>query len=173
MRKRGNLSLFFYFRPMKKLLLVRHAKATHESGYSDFERPLTDKGIEGAQNMANHLQKQSIKPQIMVTSPALRTHTTANIFTDTLGIPPATIDKAVYDAAQSTLLRIISSFPQEYDFIGLVGHNPAIAEVLYTLSGALKEVPPGTVALIEFDVESWEEIHEDSGKLTYYDNPKI
>jgi phosphohistidine phosphatase len=78
---------------MKTLLLVRHAKATHESGYSDFERPLTEKGIHGAEKMAKHLQEKGIIPQLFVTSPALRTHQTANIFTDTLKLAPATINK--------------------------------------------------------------------------------
>ena len=166
--------LFFYtFKPMKKLLLIRHAKATHESGYTDFERPLTDKGIKGAEAMAQHLLEQGIIPQLFVTSPALRTHATANIFTDTLKLAPSTIIKAIYDAGEPTLMRIINELPADQDFIALVGHNPAVEQILYTLSGAIKEVPPGTVALIEFNLDTWEEIYEDSGKLTYYDNPKI
>lgn len=158
---------------MKKLLLIRHAKATHESGYSDFERPLTDTGVADAGEMASHLLEKEIKPQSIVTSPALRTHTTANIFTQKLSIAEPTIIKDIYEAADKTLLRIICGLPADQDFMGLVGHNPAVSEVLYTLTGSLKEVPPGTVALIEFDVDSWEEITEDTGKLTYYDNPKI
>ncbi|OOQ56887.1 SixA phosphatase family protein [Mucilaginibacter pedocola] len=158
---------------MKKLLLIRHAKATQESGYTDFERPLTDKGVKGAEAMAQHLLEKGIIPQAFVTSPALRTHTTANIFTDTLKLNESTIIKDIYEAGESTLLRVISELPADQDFIALVGHNPAVAQVLYTLSSALKEVPPGTVALIEFDLDSWQEIYEDSGKLTYYDNPKL
>jgi phosphohistidine phosphatase len=168
------LLLFFYkFKPMKKLLLIRHAKATHESGYADFERPLTEKGIAGASAMAQHLLEKEIIPQLFVTSPALRTHTTANIFTDTLKLAPATIIKAIYEAGEITLMRVITELPADQDFVALVGHNPAIAQILYTLSGELKEVPPGTVALIEFDLADWQEIYEDAGKLVYYDNPKI
>jgi phosphohistidine phosphatase len=158
---------------MKTLLLVRHAKATHESGYSDFERPLTEKGIHGAEKMAKHLQEKCIIPQLFVTSPALRTHQTANIFTDTLKLAPATINKGIYDAGETTLMKIINELPNDLDFIALVGHNPAVSQILYTLSGATEDVPPGTVALIEFDLDNWQEIYEDSGKLTYYDNPKI
>lgn len=158
---------------MKKLLLIRHAKATHESGYDDFERPLTEKGIAGATKMALQLQESSIIPQMIVSSPALRTHQTANIFTDSLKLAPATIINAIYEAGESTLLRLINELPADVDFIGLVGHNPAVSQVLYTLSGELKDVPPGTVALIEFNLNTWEEIYEDSGKLTYYDDPKL
>ncbi|RFZ85543.1 histidine phosphatase family protein [Mucilaginibacter terrenus] len=158
---------------MKKLLLIRHAKATHESGYTDFERPLTEKGVNGATTMAQHLQEKGIVPQLLVTSPALRTHTTANIFTEILKLNPATIIKEIYEAGDRTLLRLINGLPDEHDFIALVGHNPAVEQMLYTLSGAIKDVPPGTVALIEFDAESWQEVDENTGKLTYYDNPKL
>ncbi|AMR32080.1 hypothetical protein A0256_11940 [Mucilaginibacter sp. PAMC 26640] len=158
---------------MKKLLLIRHAKATQESGYSDFERPLTETGIADATTMAQHLKEQGIVPQLFVSSPALRTHTTANIFADTLALPPADINKAIYDAGEPTLVRVINELPDDRDFVAVVGHNPAVAQVLYLLSGQIKEVPPGTVSLIEFELNSWQEIYEDSGKLIYYDNPKL
>jgi phosphohistidine phosphatase len=90
-----------------------------------------------------------------------------------LKLAPSTIIKAIYDAGETTLMRIINDLPADQDFIALVGHNPAVEQILYTLSGTIKEVPPGTVALIEFNLDTWEEIYEDSGKLTYYDNPKL
>lgn len=158
---------------MKKLLLIRHAKATHEDGYSDFERPLTGAGIQGAESMAERLLEQGIIPQSFFTSPSLRTHSTANIFSEKLKLGAATIIKEIYDAADSTLIRVINGLPEDQDFVALVGHNPSVSQVLFTLTNDLKDVPPGTVALIEFDVDSWQEITEDTGKITYYDNPKL
>jgi phosphohistidine phosphatase len=157
---------------MKQLLLIRHAKASHESGYTDFERPLTEKGVKNAHEIAQNLQKNGIKPQLLVTSPALRTHTTANIFTETLGLAEPMINKVIYDASEDTLLRVINELPDEQDFIALVGHNPGINQILYTLTGEHKEVHPGTAALIEFEADSWQEVSADTGKLTYYDDPK-
>jgi phosphohistidine phosphatase len=157
---------------MKQLLLIRHAKATHESGYTDFERPLTEKGIKNANTIAGRLHERGIKPQLLVTSPALRTHTTANIFTEKLDITSPIINKAIYDASEDTLLRLISELPDEQDFIALVGHNPGISQILHTLSGEYKDVHPGTAVIIEFDTNSWQEITGDTGKLTYYDDPK-
>ena len=157
---------------MKKLLLIRHAKATHESGFADFERPLTDKGFQQAEIMANRLQVNNLKPQLLVASPALRTLSTANVFSQVLGLQQAHTDKAIYDASESTLLKVIDNLQQDKDFIALVGHNPGIAQVLYYLSGAIKEVPPCAVALIEFELDTWAEIFEQTGKLTFYDTPK-
>ena len=157
---------------MKKLLLIRHAKATHESGYVDFERPLTDKGFEQAELMATRLQAESIQPQTLVASPSLRTLSTANVFSQILGLQPAITHKEIYDASENALLKVIYELPDNKDFIALVGHNPGISQVLYYLSGAIKEVPPCAVALIEFDADSWAELYEGAGKLTHYDTPK-
>jgi phosphohistidine phosphatase len=157
---------------MKKLLLIRHAKATHETGYADFDRPLTTKGSEQAELMATRLQTNSIQPKIVVSSPALRTLSTAEVFINNLQLNPVITDQAIYDAGESTLLKVIYNLPDEYDFIALVGHNPGISQVLYTLSGAIKDVPPCSVALIEFEADSWAELYEGSGKLTFYSAPK-
>jgi phosphohistidine phosphatase len=64
---------------MKKLLLIRHAKATHDIGYADFERPLKPSGMEDAELMAFIVKKNGTVPQIIITSPALRTQSTADI----------------------------------------------------------------------------------------------
>jgi phosphohistidine phosphatase len=157
---------------MKKLLLIRHAKATHETSYTDFERPLTDKGFKQAELMVERVQENQIQPQVLVASPSLRTISTANIFTQALGLPQAITNKDIYDASESTLLQVIFNLPDEHDFIALVGHNPGISQVLYYLSGAIKDVPPCAVALIEFEADSWNELHEVSGKLTHYHTPK-
>jgi phosphohistidine phosphatase len=157
---------------MKKLLLIRHAKATHESGYADFERPLTDKGFKQCELMASRLIAEGIKPDAIVASPALRTLATAGAFMQIMGLSTAISNKDIYDASESALLKVIYELPDDIDFIALVGHNPGISQVLYYLSGAIKDVPPCSVALIEFDLDTWAEIYEQTGKLTFYSTPK-
>ncbi|RFZ95033.1 hypothetical protein D0C36_05765 [Mucilaginibacter conchicola] len=157
---------------MKKLLLIRHAKATHQPGYVDFERPLTNKGFTQCETITARLIKNHIKPQLLVASPALRTLSTANVFSQELGLAPATLYQDIYDASESTLLKVIYNLPDEHDFIALVGHNPGISQVLYALSNEPKEMPTCAIALIEFAADSWMELHEGSGKLTLFDSPK-
>jgi phosphohistidine phosphatase len=157
---------------MKKLLLVRHAKATHETGFADFERPLKPSGLQDAAIMAGRLKETGHIPQLLVASPALRTLSTANVISQHLGIPAAEEILGIYDASQNQLVDIISQLNDDYDFIGLVGHNPGIGQVLYYLTSKIHDVPPGAVALIEFDTKTWETIGEKTGKLVYYDTPK-
>ena len=157
---------------MKKLLLIRHAKATHETGYVDFERPLQERGLQDAAIMAARLKEKNLIPQILVASPALRTLSTANVFSQHLAVPQPQTNKDIYEATTLSLVKVINALPNEYDFIALVGHNPGMSDVLYYLTRQLQDVPTCAMMLIEFDTDSWMEIIEDAGKLVYYDYPK-
>jgi phosphohistidine phosphatase len=157
---------------MKKLLLIRHAKAEKDTSVKDIERPLKYTGIQDARFMAERLKENSLIPQLIITSPALRTKTTAEIFTDHLLLPEPVTEKAIYEASQQTLLRVINKFPTQHDFIALVGHNPGISQILYYLTGEEREVHTSTVALVEFETDDWKAISGDTGKLVYYSSPK-
>jgi phosphohistidine phosphatase len=166
------MPLFLYFKAMKKLLLIRHSKATHEAGYEDFERPLTHSGVRDAGIMAARVDALSLKPQRIISSPALRTIGTANIFSEHLSLAEPKTDKTIYDASEQTLLKVICNFDDKYNFVALVGHNPGISQILYTLTGAYQEMATSGVALIEFNIDSWAEVSADTGKLIVYNSPK-
>ncbi|MEO8884500.1 MAG: histidine phosphatase family protein [Mucilaginibacter sp.] len=157
---------------MKKLLLIRHAKATHEADFKDFERPLLDRGLHDAANMATRLKETGDIPQILISSPALRTLATANIFSQHLNLSQAQINMDIYEASEKILVNVINSLPNEHDFIGIVGHNPGISELLYYLAGQILEVPTCAVMLITFDTDNWAEVSFGTGHLVYYDYPK-
>ena len=157
---------------MKKLLLIRHAKATHETGYIDFERPLQERGLQDAAIMAGRLKEKNLIPQMLVASPALRTLSTANVFSQHLAIRQLQTNKDIYEATTLALIKVINALPDEYDFIALVGHNPGMSDLLYYLTRQIQDVPTCAMMLIEFDIDSWMEIIEDAGKLVYYDYPK-
>ncbi|MGN6398038.1 MAG: SixA phosphatase family protein [Mucilaginibacter sp.] len=156
---------------MKKLLLVRHAKAEKETGGKDFDRPLKYIGMQDAGYMADRLKEKSIIPELIIASSALRTVTTAEIFADHLGLPAPTKSKLVYMASEQTLLNVINDFPDEFNFIALVGHNPGIAYILQYLTGEAREVHTSCVAVIDFEVDAWAEVSKGMGKLVYFSWP--
>jgi phosphohistidine phosphatase len=157
---------------MKKLLLIRHAKAVHDMSYKDFERPLKHSGVQDAILMAERLNTESIIPQQLITSPSIRTLATADIFTEHLELPKAKENTKIYDASQQTLLNIINQFSEDYNFIGLVGHNPGISQLLDYYTGDSREVSPGAIALITFEIDKWKEISHDLGRLAWFSSPK-
>jgi phosphohistidine phosphatase len=157
---------------MKKLLLIRHAKAVHDVGYDDFERPLTPSGIRDAELMAGRLQKKSIVPQLLVSSPAIRALATADIFSEFLSLGKPRQDDRIYEAGRVLLLDLINGFDDRYDFIGLTGHNPTIEQLTQYLVGKQVNFPTCAVALIGFDFGSWQQVSSETGDLEWYDSPK-
>jgi phosphohistidine phosphatase len=165
------MPLFFYFVPMKRLLLIRHAKAVHDNSLNDFERPLKPSGLEDAAIMAMRLENSAPVPQAIISSPALRTLETANVFSEHLSLPAPLTDREIYNASEGKLLQAVSNLPAEYDYMALVGHNPGISQLLYYYTGQVKDVPTCAVALIDFEADEWKLIRMDSGKLVYYSVP--
>ncbi|MES2957129.1 MAG: histidine phosphatase family protein, partial [Pseudomonadota bacterium] len=71
---------------MKTLLLVRHAQARPEGpSLLDRDRPLDDVGKRDAPKMGERLTKRNVKLDLVVSSPALRALTTAQLIAEELG----------------------------------------------------------------------------------------
>ncbi|HTI58005.1 SixA phosphatase family protein [Mucilaginibacter sp.] len=157
---------------MKKLLLIRHARATHDLDFEDFERPLKKSGIRDAELMAERLLAEKLVPQNLVTSPALRTLSTADIFTQFLSLPKAKEDIRIYEANRPALLQVINEFDQKQDFMGLVGHNPTLEQIIYYFTGQSLDFPTCAIALIGFKLDSWEMISAGTGTVKWYSFPK-
>ncbi|TZF82687.1 histidine phosphatase family protein [Pedobacter sp. BS3] len=161
---------------MKKLLIIRHAKSDWDNmELSDFDRPLNHRGEKNAPEMAQRLLKKHIIPQHLVSSPALRAISTARYFADILGINPEEIqqEKAIYEASFTILLNLINTFDNRFDFIALFGHNPAVTNLVYHLSGKqVYNMPTCSMALIEFPFDEWEYISGNTGDLLWFDFPK-
>ncbi|MBD1394921.1 SixA phosphatase family protein [Mucilaginibacter glaciei] len=157
---------------MKTLLLVRHANALHESVKGDFYRHLSAKGLDEAKQMAVTVKETGHVPQLIISSEAARALTTATIFADTFGLDKPKTNAAIYEGNEQKLLRIINKFPDGFDNIALVGHNPDISNLLLLLTGQMRDVPTCTVASISFEFDEWETISANTGDLDWYSTPE-
>ena len=161
---------------MKTLYLVRHAKSSWEhSLQSDFERPLNERGLQAAPLVARRLKEKNIRPALIVTSPANRAQTTAEIFADILEYPGEKIvqNMAIYTANAETLLQIMRSLPENSNSAMLFGHNPAMTEFSNFLTGEnLDNLVTCGVLCIEMNEISWGDACKGSGKRIWYDYPK-
>lgn len=156
---------------MKKLLLIRHAKASHETDTGDFARPLKHSGETDALELAKRLQAADLIPQQVYSSPALRAKTTAGIVTIYLGLPEASYNEAIYEAYDPTLLKIINALPDEYDFIALTGHNPGFSSITTYLTGKYCNLPTCGAVLIDFEIDSWKEASSGTGNINWVSEP--
>jgi len=161
---------------MKQLLLVRHAKSDwNNSELSDFDRPLNKRGAKDAPEMAERLLNKHIIPQAIISSPALRAITTAKSFADTFNIDKSLIitEQQIYEASLNTLLNIVNSIDNKYDFVALFGHNPGLTNLAISLCDTrVYDIPTCGVMLIEFPFDDWKMISKDTGIQKLYDFPK-
>ena len=67
-------------RGMKTLFLIRHAKSSwDDTALPDKDRPLANRGRRDAPKMGRRLAKREVKPDLILSSPARRALTTAEI----------------------------------------------------------------------------------------------
>jgi phosphohistidine phosphatase len=160
----------------KHLWIIRHAKAKDiEFGEADFDRKLSKRGKEDAEEMANELKKKGILPDKIYVSPAKRTRKTAEIMAEVLNYSEDNLVEiaGIYEASQQTLLKIINSFDDDANQVLLIGHNPGLTLVADYLSDKdIDFLPTCGVAYIQFDFDSWQLVSRNTGKLQWLKSPK-
>jgi phosphohistidine phosphatase len=162
---------------MKKIILVRHGKAEDEtSGFSDFERSLTDKGKIVAIQMAGRLLEKEKSLGVLISSPAFRALETALIFAKSFGI---SADKVILNSSiyfkmsYRNLPDILSTIDEETDTLTMFGHNPSFTEIANILSKEVCDSIPKTGIIgISFKIMTWSEIARNTGKTEYFLKPE-
>lgn len=160
----------------KQLLLIRHAKSDwNNSGLTDFDRPLNNRGNVNAAEMADRIFKQHILPDLVVSSPALRAITTAKYFAEAWYIESTKIqlEETIYEANIKSLLNVVNYLDDRYDVVALFGHNPGLTGFANYLSDSnIYNMPTCSVLMIEFSLGSWSEVSAETGELVFFDYPK-
>lgn len=120
---------------VRQLLLLRHADSVPGGpNIEDFDRPLSTKGHRQAWFVAGKLKGVAI--DYVLCSAAIRTRETVNPILQTrcAAMPTVVYDKTLYHADARALLSILSTLPAKMKEVLLVGHNPAIEDLLETLA---------------------------------------
>jgi len=161
---------------MKTLYLIRHAKSDWKNAQTgDFDRPLNERGLKSAPLMATLLNEKKVTPELVITSPANRALTTAELFCEILGYPKELIQQRIeiYEGGAGNLLKIVQQLPDSKNTVMLFGHNPTMTEFSTLLSGnQIDSMVTCAVVRIDMDIESWKDAARNTGKLIWYEFPK-
>lgn len=161
---------------MKNLYLIRHAKSDWDNPkLSDRERPLNKRGKRDAPKMAEILHKKNIDPQLLISSPSVRTMTTAKYFCEKLKYDynKITVDNDIYLASLETLISIIKNMDDNLNSVVMFAHNPGITELVNNLSKEkVNNVPTCGIAAISFEANHWNEINKSNSSLVFFEYPK-
>ena len=158
----------------RHLLLIRHAKSDwNNAKLSDFDRPLSERGMRDAPMMGKRLASRHMHVQRMVSSPALRARTTAESIAGSIDFPPGDIDwmTELYLASPLGMLDVIRRCPDDVSHLALVGHNPGITTLAEQLSGQeIANIPTSGIVHLQANITSWRDA--ESFRMVDFDYPK-
>lgn len=162
---------------MRRLTLVRHAKSDWKnSDLKDFDRPLNRRGSKDAPEMAQELAASGVRPDLMLTSPAVRALETARIFAKALEYPTRRLktDDRLYLAPAGDLLDVVHGVGSRVRHLMIFGHNPGLSEFAQALTNdrELGELPTSAIYSMELDVRSWTDVRFGEGRNPSLQHPK-
>jgi phosphohistidine phosphatase len=146
---------------MKTLIILRHGKSSwDDSTLRDFDRPLLNKGKRRTQLIADHLKVNSLVPELIISSPAVRAYETAVIAALNLNYNPETIQKNdnLYFVNTEKYFEAVYSSSDEINTLMIVGHNPMITDFCnYFLTVKINNLPTSGLAVFKLLTDTWEE----------------
>lgn len=145
---------------MKKLLILRHAKAeSHDGPIQDHERELTKKGRKTAERMGQLLRERGLVPDLVLSSTAERARVTAELTAQAVGYQGTIQTLAeLYLAEPPAYLEALRRYGADAACVLVVGHNPGIETLIYRLSGQPEHMPTAAIAECELAIERWSEL---------------
>jgi phosphohistidine phosphatase len=162
---------------MLLLTLVRHAQAEPaRSDQEDWDRPLEASGQRDARTMGQRLKAHERKPDLILSSPAVRAMSTATTLAREIGVQAKRLqqDERLYLADVRTLLTVVQESGGKAAHLMLVGHNPGLTEFADELSSerSIENLPTCAVYSLEFEIAQWSELEWASGVNADFDYPK-
>lgn len=160
----------------KTLYLIRHAKSSWDNpSLSDFQRTLNTRGLKDSPLMAKLIKGKNIIPDLIISSPAVRALSTAEIFADEFHYNRIKIirDERIYEAAMRDLTTTIREIKDENNTVMFFGHNPGLSNIANILGNkCLPDLPTCAVVGIKLKVNSWSEVERNCGEIILFEYPK-
>ena len=150
---------------MKTLLILRHAKSSwKDDALPDHDRPLNKRGKADAPHMGALLRREELLPDLILCSTAKRARTTAELAAEESGYEgELRLSRELYSFDAEPYLEALTELDNEYRSVMIVGHNPAMEELIEALAGQYERMPTAALAQIDLPIESWSDLDDEVG----------
>lgn len=156
----------------RTLVVVRHAKSDWSHGLPDHDRPLADRGRRDAPEVGRWLSEHLGPVDLVLCSPARRAQQTWQLAGRQLTpAPPVKQDQRLYTASPTDLLTVLSELPDKTSSVILVGHNPALSDLVEFLSGELRELKTSSIAVLSWP-GTWLDAESRTATLNAFATPR-
>ena len=161
---------------MKRLLIIRHGKSSWDHpGLRDIQRPLKGRGRRDGAVMGAVLVAKGIQADLVLSSPAVRANSTAQIISKAIGYPETSIEieESFYFSGIDAIVRRVQQVPDEVNTLFIFGHNPDFTSLAnHFTSPHIVNLPTTGVVAIDFTVESWKDIDPSNARRAFFEVPK-
>jgi phosphohistidine phosphatase len=162
---------------MKTLILVRHAKSDWtNAGTSDHDRVLNARGKKDAPVMAERLKEKIEKPDLIISSSAVRALTTAETFAEEFKIKSKDIqiERSLYLADPETFYNVLLNVPGNVKKVVIFSHNPGITEFANKLTTVhVDDMPTCAMYALKIDIKEWSDFRTAEKQFFFFDYPKL
>lgn len=159
----------------RRLVLIRHAKSDRSQPLSDRDRPLARRGLRQAPPIGLWLTDSGLVPDVVVSSPARRAVDTWAAVAEEVPRSPQVLlleDAYTFDGDDLIgVLRSLSHARPQARCVGLVGHNPALEELVDALTGRSVRLKTSSVAVVDTDAREWGDLDDGGGRLLIAGRP--
>ncbi len=158
---------------MKKIIFIRHAKSSWDDpSTKDHDRILNHRGEDAAALMNKILKSQLKEADAIFSSTAKRAKQTIEIISD--GKYTIEFKEDLYTFEYNELIRFIVKLDNKLNTVVIVGHNPALTNIIGALSAnKIFNMPTcGVAALLWTEASKWTEVIDNSARLVFFDCPK-
>ncbi len=162
---------------MKSIHLIRHAKASlDDPNQADTLRPLNARGIQACQIMAPQLTAVGCDFEHVFCSTAVRAQSTITLIAKALPSYEIhwKVEDALYTFDYQQLLVWLRNLSNDLESITIIGHNPALTNLLNYLSNTEVNYLP-TCAYAQLNasnIRDWQSIKQATFQLDHLITPK-
>lgn len=162
---------------MKTLHLLRHAKSSWDQpGLSDRERELNKRGRRDAPRMGEALA-QRMAPMSVAVSPARRAQLTLDGLCSgwsAMGEVAHCTQEDLYTFSSEDLVEWIAAQDDGRGALFMIGHNPALTDLVNTLTGkyTLDNLPTAGYVELCLRIDHWSDLRQGCGSIEYSLFPK-
>ncbi len=170
-----NLIKPFYMATGKELFIIRHAKSDWDTVVDDMDRPLTERGVNNAYQMAERLKNDGKVPGLLLTSTAVRAFHTAVIMHRVweLENEALLIRPRLYMGSQDEILQVLAEIPEKEESAAIFGHNPSFTDLANRfLSEKVDKIHTAGVARFMFEEGTWKDLGRLQLNEEFVDYPK-
>ena len=164
---------------MKRLILIRHAKSSwSNSNLDDKERPLNERGQQAAGLIGKWLAAESLMPDQVLSSSALRCQETwAGIAEALDAVDKVDFVDFLYLATPQDMLNTLQT--ASGDTVLMLGHMPGIGDFARQLRrdpppahASFQKYPTGATTVLDFRIDDWAEAQMGTGRFVKSITPR-